>query len=179
MNDNLELATFGAGCFWCVEGVFQRLKGVVSVIPGYSGGHVNNPSYEEVCTGNTGHAEVAQIQFNPDDISFNELLEVFFGTHDPTTLNRQGNDIGTQYRSAIFYHDISQKNAAEEFKDHLEKTKKFNSPIVTEIVELNKFYKAENYHHNYYNNNTDKGYCQYVITPKIEKLNRDYSNKLK
>ena len=179
MSNKSELATFGAGCFWCVEGVFQRLRGVESVIPGYSGGHVKNPTYEEVCSGSTGHAEVAQVRFNPDEITYNELLEVFFGTHDPTTLNRQGNDVGTQYRSVIFYHDSNQRKVAEDFIKHLDKADKYDSPIVTEISELNEFYEAENYHHNYYNSNSDKGYCQYVITPKIEKLSRDFSNKLK
>lgn len=174
-----EQATLGAGCFWCVEAVFQRLEGVVHVESGYSGGHVVNPTYEEVCGKKTGHAEVARVYFDSKITSFSEILEVFFKTHDPTTLNRQGNDIGPQYRSAIFYHNDEQKNIAEEIKKELADQKIWDDPIVTEISPLTNYYKAENYHQNYYNQNKQQGYCSFVITPKIEKFEKIFKDKLK
>ncbi|MBN2349059.1 MAG: peptide-methionine (S)-S-oxide reductase MsrA [Bacteroidales bacterium] len=178
-SDKLEIVTLGAGCFWCVEAIFQQLNGVVSAVSGYSGGHVKNPSYKEVCTGTTGHAEVCQISYDPDVISFEEILEVYWQTHDPTTLNRQGNDIGTQYRSVIFYHNNKQKEIAEVLKMNLEKAKIWDNPIVTEIVPFSKFYKAEDYHQEYYDNNPNQSYCTIVITPKIEKFRKVFSDKLK
>jgi peptide-methionine (S)-S-oxide reductase len=177
--ENIQTATFGAGCFWCVEAVFQRLKGVIKVESGYSGGETINPTYEQVCTGTTGHAEVTQITFDADVITFEELLEVFWKTHDPTTLNRQGADKGTQYRSAIFYHNDEQKELAEKYKMKLDESGAFNDPIVTEISKLDVFYKAENYHQNYYNTNPNQGYCQYVIVPKLEKFEKVFKDKLK
>jgi peptide-methionine (S)-S-oxide reductase len=164
----LQLATFGGGCFWCAEAVFQRIPGVKSVRPGFAGGTTPNPSYEEVCTGATGHAEVIQLQFDPAVISYEKLLEIFWEAHDPTTLNRQGNDVGTQYRSIILYADESQKLAAE--KSKAEGAHHYSSPIVTEIVPLKAFYPAEDYHQNYYNNHTHQNYCQFVIRPKLQKL---------
>ena len=164
----LEKATFGAGCFWCVEAVFQRIDGVKSVVPGYTGGKTENPTYKHVCTGTTGHAEVAQITFDPTKVSYERLLDVLWKAHDPTTMNRQGNDVGTQYRSVIFYHDEKQKAAAEKSKK--EAQKEFDAPIVTEIQPLTKFYVAEDYHHNYYNENESQPYCQFVIKPKLKKL---------
>jgi peptide-methionine (S)-S-oxide reductase len=164
----LEKATFGAGCFWCIEAVFQRIKGVKSVISGYSGGKVENPTYEEVCSGRTGHAEVVQITFDPKVISYEEILDVFWKVHDPTSLNRQGPDEGTQYRSIILYHDEEQKRIAE--KSRAEVSKSFDKPIVTEIRPLTKFYKAEDYHQDYYNRNRNAPYCRLVIHPKLEKL---------
>ncbi|MCX7743224.1 MAG: peptide-methionine (S)-S-oxide reductase MsrA [Flavobacteriales bacterium] len=178
-SNGLDTATFGAGCFWCVEAIFQRVNGVVSVESGYMGGSIKNPSYREVCTGKTGHAEVCQLTYDPAVISYDELLEIFWQTHDPTTLNRQGADVGTQYRSVIFYHSDYQKQRAEYFKDKLNKEKIFNSPIVTEISPAGVFYKAENYHQNYYNLNPNQGYCTYVIAPKLEKFKKAFSNKLK
>jgi peptide-methionine (S)-S-oxide reductase len=163
-----EKATFGAGCFWCVEAMFAKLDGVQSVVSGYSGGTKRNPSYEEVCTGTTGHAEVAQITFDPMKISYERLLEMFWKSHDPTTLNRQGVDVGEQYRSAIFYHDEKQREAAERSK--LEAQKMFENPIVTEIQPLKEFYPAENYHQDYYRNNPNAPYCRLVIAPKLHKL---------
>ncbi len=174
----LDTATFGAGCFWCVEAVFQRLKGVHSVLPGYSGGHSENPTYKQVCTGTTGHAEVAQIIYDPEKITFKELLEVFWQTHDPTTLNKQGNDIGTQYRSVIFYHNEEQKSIAKEMKEKLDNEGIWENPIVTEITPFQKFYEAEDYHHNYYNENSSQPYCSYIITPKIEKFKKAFSDKI-
>jgi peptide-methionine (S)-S-oxide reductase len=174
-----SVATFAAGCFWCTEAVFQRLKGVVKVESGYSGGSVPNPSYEAVTTGQTGHAECTQITFEPKIISYPQLLEVFWKTHDPTTLNRQGNDSGTQYRSAIFYHNDEQKQLAEKYKHELEAAKIWEDPIVTEISEFKKFYKAEDYHQNYYNQNGNQPYCSFVITPKIEKFKKVFADKLK
>ena len=181
MNDKnkYETATFGAGCFWCTEAVFQRLKGVVKVESGYSGGSVPNPTYEAVCTGKTGHAECTQIYFDPKIISFKELLEVFWKTHDPTTLNKQGADVGTQYRSVIFYHNEEQKLLAEKYKHELDSAKIWNDPIVTEISPLKIFYKAEDYHQNYYNQNGNQPYCSFVITPKIEKFKKVFAEKLK
>lgn len=178
-TNKYSLATFGSGCFWCTEAVFTRLKGVAKVESGYSGGNVPNPSYEAVCTGKTGHAECTQIYFDPAVISYTQLLEVFFKTHDPTTLNRQGADVGTQYRSVIFYHNEEQKQLAEKVKHELTSAKIWNSPIVTEISEFKKFYKAEDYHQNYYENNTNQGYCAFVITPKIEKFEKVFKDLLK
>lgn len=178
-NHEIDTATFGAGCFWCVEAVFQRLKGVISLKSGYSGGFVKNPSYKEVCNGTTGHAEVCQIVFDKSVISYDELLEVFWKTHDPTTLNSQGNDFGTQYRSAIFYHNNEQKQLAENYKDQLNKEKVFQSPIVTEIVPYSVFYEAEDYHQNYFNQNGEQGYCRFVIQPKLEKFEKVFKEKLK
>lgn len=174
-----ETATFGGGCFWCTEAIFRSLKGVETVESGYSGGKTKNPTYQEVCTGETGHAEVIQITFDPKLIDFRELLEVFWETHDPTTLNRQGADRGTQYRSAIFYHSLQQKEIAEKYKEELTKEKVFNGSIVTEITPFDKFYKAENYHQDYFANNRSQGYCQMVIVPKIEKFRKIFKDKLK
>lgn len=179
MSENLQTATFGAGCFWCVEAVFQRIDGVESVISGYTGGEVANPSYEAVCSGTTGHAEVAQVKYNPDKVSFEELLQVFWGTHDPTTLNRQGADVGTQYRSAIFYHNDEQKELAEMWKEKLNSNGVFDKPIVTEITKIGDFYTAENYHQNYYDNNSNQPYCMMVIGPKLDKLEKAFKDKLK
>ena len=173
----MEVATLGAGCFWCVEAIFQDLKGVSKVESGYSGGHVKNPAYREVCNGTTGHAEVIQIHFDPQIISFDEILEVFWNTHNPTTLNQQGNDIGTQYRSAIFYHSDEQKAIAEKSKTAA--AKDFDAPIVTEIVPFDVFYVAEDYHQNYYNGNGNQPYCSIVISPKVEKFRKKYADKLK
>ncbi len=166
----MQKATFGAGCFWCVEAVFERLDGVVDVLPGYSGGHKKNPTYREICTGMTGHAEVAQITFDPTIVTFNDLLKMFWKSHDPTTRNRQGNDIGTQYRSAIFYHNNEQKTIAEESKNKADNSNVFLNPIVTEITKLDKFWPAEDYHNNYYVNNMDQPYCRVIIKPKLDKL---------
>lgn len=177
--DNLELATLGAGCFWCVEAVYQRLEGVEKVVSGYAGGDVDNPTYKEVCDGTTGHAEVCQIFYNPEIISFSELLEVFWKTHDPTTLNRQGTDVGTQYRSVVFYHTDEQKKLAEEYKSKLDKAEIYDDPIVTYISPISKFYAAEDYHQNYYNNNSSQPYCSYVITPKLEKFEKVFGEKIK
>jgi|TARA_B100000519_G_scaffold59754_1_gene49959 methionine-S-sulfoxide reductase len=169
MNE-MQKATFGAGCFWCVEAVFERLDGVKDVMPGYTGGHKNNPTYKEICTGMTGHAEVAQVTYDSKIITFNELLDMFWKSHDPTTRNRQGNDIGTQYRSAIFYHNDKQKLLAEESKLKVDNSHIFTNPIVTEITKLDKFWPAEDYHNNYYANNMDQPYCRIVIKPKLDKL---------
>ncbi|MBK8944559.1 MAG: peptide-methionine (S)-S-oxide reductase MsrA [Ignavibacteriae bacterium] len=178
-NMQTEIATFGTGCFWCTETIFEKLKGVESAVSGYSGGTQENPTYKEVCTGNTGHAEVIQITFDPSVISFKEMLEVFWKTHDPTTLNRQGEDVGTQYRSAIFYHNDEQKKLAEEYKSKLESAKVYNNPIVTEITKFTKFYPAENYHQDYYEQNKSQPYCSFVITPKVEKFKKVFESKLK
>jgi len=172
-------ATFANGCFWCTEAIFARLSGVKSVVPGYSGGIVENPSYEQVCTGATGHAEVAQLEFDPNVISYEKLLDVFWHTHDPTTLNRQGNDVGTQYRSAIFHHNDEQKQIAEKSKKEFEDKHVFSDPIVTEIVPLIKFYPAEEYHKKYYDQNKNEPYCRFVIDPKVEKMLKQYGNELK
>ena len=169
MNE-MQKATFGAGCFWCVEAVFERLDGVKDVMPGYTGGHKNNPTYKEICTGMTGHAEVAQVTYDSKIITFNDLLDMFWKSHDPTTRNRQGNDIGTQYRSAIFYHNDEQKLLAEESKLKVDNSRIFTNPIVTEITKLDKFWPAEDYHNNYYANNMDQPYCRIVIKPKLDKL---------
>ena len=175
----LETATFGAGCFWCVEAVFQQLEGVHKVVSGYTGGTTVNPNYRAVCMGMTGHAEVIQIQFDPDAISFGELLEVFWQTHDPTTLNRQGNDEGTQYRSAILYHSDAQQRIAEESKAEMDKSGTWDDPIVTEITAIDVFYPAEDYHQNYFQLNPRQQYCQFVIHPKMKKFTKDFKEKLK
>lgn len=174
-----SIATFGAGCFWCVEAVFESLKGVDKVVSGYSGGHVKNPSYREVCNGTTGHAEVCQIYYHPDIISFDELLEVFWGTHDPTTLNKQGNDVGTQYRSAVFYHDTNQKEKALYYKKKLNDSGAYTNPIVTEIVSFESFYVADDYHQEYFSLNPNQPYCTFVIQPKMEKFKKVFGDKLK
>lgn len=174
-----DTATFANGCFWCTEAVFQELNGVIKVTSGYSGGHVPNPTYEQVCEQNTGHAEALQIIYDPKIIRFDELLEVFWETHDPTTLNRQGNDIGPQYRSAIFYHNNIQKEEAEAYKAKLDKSGAWANPVVTAIEPLRNFYPAENYHQNYYRLNGRAPYCQYVIRPKMEKFEKVFKDKLK
>jgi peptide-methionine (S)-S-oxide reductase len=174
-----DTATFAAGCFWCIEAVFQQLDGVLSVTPGYTGGTVPHPTYEAVCTGSTGHAEAARVIFDPKKIGYEKLLEVFWTAHDPTTLNRQGNDVGTQYRSAIFYHNEGQKALAEKYKTKLEASHAFDAPIVTEIVPLTIFYQAEGYHENYYNENPNKPYCMFVIAPKVEKIRKVFKDQLK
>lgn len=174
-----ETATLGGGCFWCTEAIFKSLKGVETVESGYSGGKLKNPTYKEVCTGETGHAEVIQITFDPEVISYSELLEVFWKTHDPTTLNRQGADIGTQYRSVIFYHSPGQQETAEKLKSELNRQNVFGKPIVTEITAFDQFYKAENYHQDYFANNRTQGYCQFVIVPKIDKFRKIFKDKLK
>ena len=179
MEKKMETATFGAGCFWCVEAVFQQLKGVEGVRSGYMGGQTANPTYEEVCSGLSGHAEVIQMDFDPSVITFPELLEVFWSTHDPTTLNRQGYDVGSQYRSAVFYHNEAQQKAAEKYKKELNEAKAFPEPIVTEIVAAEKMYVAEDYHQNYYNNNPNQGYCRAIIPAKLEKLKKVFGDKLK
>jgi peptide-methionine (S)-S-oxide reductase len=179
MEDELSIATFGGGCFWCTEAVFQRVKGVEKVVSGYMGGKVKNPTYKEVTTGLTGHAEVIQVTYNSSIISYDELLEIFWGTHDPTTLNRQGADVGTQYRSVIFYHNESQKQLAESYKKKLDSSGAFERTIVTEISPASAFYKAEDYHQNYFNLNSNVPYCTYVIQPKLDKFNKVFSNKLK
>lgn len=179
VENNKEVATFAGGCFWCTEAIFSELKGVDKVISGYIGGTVKNPSYREICEGNTGHAEVIQITFNPKEIAYEDLLEVFFGTHDPTTLNRQGADVGTQYRSEVFYHSVSQKDKAEAYIAFIEKEKLYNNPIVTNVSLATIFYEAEEYHQDYYMQNASQGYCQMVIAPKLEKLRKYYKSKLK
>lgn len=179
MSQSLETATFGGGCFWCTEAIFKRLRGVEEVASGYSGGKADNPSYEQVSTGTTGHAEVVQIKFDPAVISFEKLVEIFFNLHDPTTLNKQGADEGTQYRSVIFYHSDNQRKEAERVKDRIAASGLYASPIVTEIVPYSAFYSAEEYHLNYYENNKGQGYCAYVISPKIHKLLKKYSKDVK
>ena len=174
-----DTATFGAGCFWCVDAIFSELKGVINVDPGYAGGTTKNPTYEEVCQDNTGHAEVCQIVYDPSLISFTDLLEVFWKVHDPTTLNRQGNDVGTQYRSVIFYHNDKQKKLAEEYKAKLNASGAYNNPIVTQIVPFTVFYMAEEYHKNYFAKHPGQGYCQFVIAPKMEKFRKVFHDKLK
>lgn len=179
MAQQMEQATFGAGCFWCVEAIFESLKGVSEVEAGYSGGEIKNPTYKEVCSGTTGHAEVARIIFDPEVICFETLVEIFFYTHDPTTLNRQGHDVGTQYRSAIFYHNEQQKKEAEEVKKKVESEGYYSNPIVTEISPLKNYYPAENYHQNYFANNPNQGYCAAVIRPKLQKFMSKYSDLVK
>jgi peptide-methionine (S)-S-oxide reductase len=178
-NTKNEVAVFGGGCFWCTEAVFEELRGVISVMPGYTGGTVVKPSYDAVCTGTTGHAEATRIEYDPAQISFKDLLTVFFATHDPTTLNRQGNDVGTQYRSAIFYSTPEQKEEAEKFIKDLEASDPGGKPIVTEITPLGEFYDAEDYHRQYYKNNPGAGYCQVIIEPKVEKLQKQFAALLK
>jgi len=178
-NSNLEIATFGGGCFWCTEAIYERVKGVHTVVSGYAGGTVKNPTYKEVCEGTTGHAEVIQIGYDPKVVSYDELLEIFFKTHDPTTLNRQGADVGTQYRSVIFYQNEEQKKKAEFYKNELNKSGAWDNPIVTEISPLTNFYPAEDYHQDYYENNPNQGYCSFVIGPKVEKFEKVFKNRLK
>jgi peptide-methionine (S)-S-oxide reductase len=179
VTDNMEQATFGAGCFWCVEAVFERLQGVISVESGYAGGKVKNPTYKEVCSGLTGHAEVARIVFDPAIVSYAELLEVFWATHDPTTLNRQGNDVGTQYRSVIFYHNEDQKEIAETSKAAAQESGLWEGTFVTEISPLPVYYPAEEYHQDYFNLNPNQSYCTYVVGPKVEKFKKLFKDKLK
>jgi peptide-methionine (S)-S-oxide reductase len=179
MDKQTEVATLGGGCFWCLEAVFEQLRGVESVVSGYSGGTLPNPSYEQVCTGRTGHAEVVQVTFDPAVVSFREVLEVFFATHDPTTLNRQGADIGTQYRSAIFWQTPQQKQVAEGLIAELNAEKIWNSPIVTEVTPFQHFYPAEGYHQSYFRNNPEQGYCRAVVSPKVAKFRKLFSSKLK
>jgi len=178
-DDKMETITFGAGCFWCVEAVFQRMKGVEKVVSGYMGGEVPNPTYKMICTGRTGHAEVCQISYDPTEVSIPELLEVFWKTHDPTTLNRQGNDVGTQYRSAIFYHNDEQKRVSEEYKQKLDKSGAFGATIFTDITAASEFYGAEDYHQNYFNLNPRQGYCQMIVGPKVEKFKQVFPDKVK
>jgi peptide-methionine (S)-S-oxide reductase len=176
---NTEKITFGNGCFWCTEAIFQQVKGVVKSTSGYSGGHVENPTYEQVCEKNTGHAEVIQIEYNPAEVTVDELLEVFWQTHDPTTLNRQGNDVGPQYRSVVFYHTEQQKERAEFYKKKLDASGAYDNPIVTTIEPFTNFYVAENYHQDYYNRNGNQPYCYFVIRPKMEKFEKAFKDKMK
>lgn len=178
-NTNLQTATFAGGCFWCTEAVFKRLKGVLSVTSGYSGGETSNPNYDQIHTGSTGHAEAIQLTFDPSIITYETLLQVFFATHDPTTLNRQGNDKGSEYRSVIFYRDEAQKQAALNAKEKLEKEKKFEDPIVTQIAPYTAFYQAEQEHLDYYDKNRSAPYCQIIIDPKVQKLLKEFSNEVK
>lgn len=179
-NKKIDTAIFGAGCFWCVEAMFSSLKGVEEVLPGYIGGHKENPTYEEVCTGTTGHAEVIKVMYDPTVINYNVLLEIFFTSHNPTTLNRQGEDVGTQYRSEIFYTNEVQKALAKEYMDILTSEKVFSDPIVTQLSEATKFYVAEDYHQNYFEKSGDKNpYCQMVVRPKLDKFRMKYSEKFK
>ena len=179
MADNLELATLGGGCFWCLESIYQEVKGVRRVVSGYAGGHVSNPTYKQVCAGNTGHAEVVQIAFDPTDISYADLLYIFWHIHDPTTLNRQGNDVGTQYRSVIFYHDEAQRAIAEQSRADVQRAGLWPDPIVTEISPLDIFYEAEGYHQNYLLQNPYQPYCVMVVNPKMQKFRRVFEDKLK
>ena len=178
-NTNLETATLAAGCFWCVEAVFDDLKGVTDVVSGYSGGHTENPTYQQVCSETTGHAEVVQIKFDPNDLSYKELLQVFFTVHDPTQLNRQGNDVGSSYRSAIFYHDETQKQAAEETIREFEAEAIYDQPIVTQIAPFDEFYAAEDYHQEYFANNPNQPYCAAVVAPKVAKFRQKFVSRLK
>jgi peptide-methionine (S)-S-oxide reductase len=175
----METATLGAGCFWCVEAIFDDLKGVTDVVSGYSGGHTENPTYREVCSETTGHAEVTQIEFDPNEISFGDILRVFFAVHDPTTLNRQGNDIGSSYRSAIFYHSDEQKRVAEEIIKEITEAEIYDKPIVTEVTKFDKFYPAEDYHQEYFANNAAQPYCAAVVAPKVAKFRKQFLNRLK
>jgi len=179
MTPVYDTATFGAGCFWCVEAQFQLLAGVISVASGYSGGTVKNPSYDMVCTGRTGHAEVCQIVFDTTKITYDEMLAAFWQCHDPTQLNRQGNDVGAQYRSVIYYHSDDQKTRAEHYKNEMNSKNTWGAPVVTEISPFTVFYKAEGYHQNYYNENKQQGYCQFVVRPKVEKFKEVFKDKLK
>ena len=178
-TNKLEKATFGAGCFWCVETLFQEVKGVQKVLSGYEGGALKNPTYKDICTGRTGHAEVIQIEYDPNVVTYKKLLEIFWEVHDPTTLNRQGNDVGTQYRSVIFYHNDQQQKEAEFYKSELNKTGAYTSQIITEISPSTTFYVAENYHQNYYNQNGSQPYCQFVIAPKVAKFRKAFEKELK
>lgn len=178
-NQNLEIATLGAGCFWCVEAVFDDLKGVEDVVSGYSGGRRENPTYQQVCSGATGHAEVIQIKFNPQEISFRDILRVFFTVHDPTTLNRQGGDVGTQYRSAIFYHSPEQKQIAHEVIEEITSERLYDNPIVTEVTEFANFYPAEDYHQEYFASNPTQPYCAAVVAPKVRKFRDKFADRLK
>ena len=178
-KSGLEMATFGSGCFWCTEAIFLNVDGVVSVVSGYTGGKVKNPTYKEVCSGLTGHAEAVQLTFDPAKLTYDELLEFFWKTHDPTTLNRQGNDVGTQYRSVIYYHNAQQKQLAEHYKKKLDESGAFDAAIVTEISPATIFYRAEDYHQNYYTLNSSAPYCSYVIQPKLEKFKKAFKEKLK
>ncbi len=178
-NKTLETATLGAGCFWCVEAVFDDLRGVEDVVSGYSGGHTENPTYREVCSETTGHAEVTQIKFDSEEISFADILRVFFAVHDPTTLNRQGNDIGTSYRSAIFYHSDEQRKTAEEIIKEVTEAGIYDNPIVTEVTKFDKFYPAENYHQEYFANNPNQPYCAAVVAPKVAKFRKQFVDRLK
>jgi len=179
LTGKTDTATFGTGCFWCTEAIFQQVEGVVRVTSGYSGGYAPNPSYKEVCTGTTGHAECLNIIYDPAKITFDELLEMFWQVHDPTTLNRQGNDVGTQYRSVVFYHNEEQKGKTEKYKAELNKSGAWDNPVVTSLEPFRVFYPAEDYHQNYYNNNGGQGYCQFVIRPKVEKFEKVFKSKLK
>jgi peptide-methionine (S)-S-oxide reductase len=179
MKEKTELATFGGGCFWCTEAIFERVKGVLSVVSGYSGGHVKNPTYKQVTSGTTGHAEVVQISYDPSEVSYLELLEIFFKTHDPTTLNRQGADVGTQYRSIVLFHNEEQRNLAMEVIKELGQEEIWRNPIVTAVEPFEAFYSAEAYHQEYYENNPNVGYCRVVITPKVEKFEKVFRDKLK
>lgn len=179
IKKQIETATLGGGCFWCLEAVYQRVKGVQKVVSGYAGGQVENPTYEQVCSDTTGHAEVVQITFAPEIISYEDILNIFWQIHDPTQLNRQGNDVGTQYRSVIFYHNEDQKRKAMVSKRDLEQTAIFKKPIVTEITPLTKFYPAEQYHQNYFNRNSNQMYCQLVIAPKLKKFKKSFTEYLK
>ena len=180
MDDkNIEIAVFGGGCFWCTEALFKILRGIISVLPGYAGGTTKNPKYEQVCSGNTGHTECVQVEFNPKDITYRDLLTVFFGSHDPTTLNRQGSDFGTQYRSVIFYTTPEQKETAKTFIQELNSSNYEGRPIVTEVVPLDVFYVAENYHQNYFAKNKGAPYCEIVINPKLEKVQKEFAKLLK
>lgn len=178
-NNKTEIAVFGGGCFWCTEAVFEELRGVIALMPGYTGGTVPNPSYDAVCTGKTGHVEATRVEYDPTQISYKDLLTVFFATHDPTTLNRQGNDVGTQYRSAIFYTTPEQKTEAEQFIADLTAADPGGKPIVTEVVPLGEFYNAEDYHQQYYKNNPGAGYCQVIIEPKVQKMQEKFVALLK
>ena len=179
MDEQVKVATLAGGCFWCLEAVFEQVRGVESVTSGYAGGHVSKPTYEQVCMGITGHAEVTQVVFHPDLVSYRELLEIFFSIHDPTTLNRQGPDIGTQYRSAIFFHDEEQKETAEELIAELTKSQIWDRSIVTEVAPLTNFYPAEDYHREYYRRNSRQPYCQAIISPKVAKFRKQHLDKLK
>ena len=176
---NYELATLGGGCFWCTEAVFLEIEGVEKVVPGYSGGNVKNPTYRQVTTGTTGHAEVIQVTFDPDVLTYREVLEIFFTMHDPTQLNRQGADVGTQYRSVIFYHSEEQKKTAETFISEMNETNIFNLPIVTKLEPFKKFYEAEDYHKNYYQRNKNQGYSRFLIAPKLDKVEKKFKEMLK
>ncbi|MFP2994869.1 peptide-methionine (S)-S-oxide reductase MsrA [Spongiivirga sp. MCCC 1A20706] len=177
--DSIKIATFAGGCFWCTEAVFNEIKGVQKVVSGYTGGHIKNPAYREICTGRTGHAEGVQIFYDPNIVNYTDLLHIFFATHDPTTLNRQGNDVGSQYRSAIYYSDEIQKSIAEKFVNTLNESNIYDKPVVTEITQLGVFYDAEEYHQNYYKSHSQQPYCQVIINPKLRKLATEFSDKLK